>query len=179
MKAPKPYQFVDFLSCWYLCQHPHSFLRQAARETKEQNEELLERLERIKHEIRFRSKANPRPSIVNAWVSTKKLQVKNVEIHVTEIRQNVLVINKGSDDGIVDGVYFALYRRGSDEPIEKCVTEYYESNFAWVQHSGQNLIPGMDCNDIEIRVVDPDDVTDHEKELGQVILLADGQEPIV
>lgn len=139
-----------------------------------QNANLQRRLHLVIEEIRSRSAVNPRPMAVNAWISTSAFQRSSVQVQAVEIRPNIIVLDKGMNDGLAGGMYFAVHRRNDGHRLEICPIEFVEREYAWLSHSGNNIPTSASPRDLTLQPVTPPNLTETEKELGQIILLAQG-----
>lgn len=137
---------------------------------------LRERLRQIVLEIRIRSPANPRPMRVNIWISTQRHLASRVQVQALDVRSHVIEIDKGTEDYIIAGMYFATYEKASGQALETNEVEYADAKRAWLTHSGTK-VNGLRPSDLAFRCVEPPGILPTEKNLGDIILLAEKDNP--
>lgn len=141
-------------------------------ETKKR-ENLQERLDKLVVEFRSRSSVNPRPSVVNAFVCTKKFHKKPCEIHVTDITPKLLVVDKGEIDGLTYGMSFAIYKLGSTDCIDVCVVDRVEKTYSWLLHSGNQINSLISSEELVVQLLSPE-IDDSERDIAEILLIAEG-----
>jgi hypothetical protein len=141
---------------------------------KARSTDLQNRLDRLVIEFRSRSAVNPRPIVVNAVVCTKRLERVPLAFQVIDITPKLIVIDKGEIHGITYGMAFAIYTLNTNQHLEVCIVDHVDNSVCWLSHSGTNISAQMNKNDISIRLVYPPDVQDAEREIAEILLIAEG-----
>lgn len=141
---------------------------------KKKSEELQKRLDRLVIEFRLRSAVNPRPSVVSAFINTKKLLKSNFHITATDITPKLIIIDKGEEHGLTYGMFFALYIKGSNDSVETCQIDHVEPKTAWISHSGKLIQKHANPDNLTIQPILPSDLQEAEREIGEILLIAEG-----
>jgi hypothetical protein len=148
--------------------------RQELATEKAHSADLQKRLDRLVIEFRSRSAVNPRPIIVNAVVCTKRLERVPLTFQVVDITPKLIVIDKGEIHGITYGMAFAVYTLNTNQYLELCTVDHVDNSVCWLSHSGTNISAQTTKHDISIRLVYPPDVLDAEREIAEILLIAEG-----
>lgn len=141
---------------------------------KEHSADLQNRLDKLVIEFRSRSAVNPRPTVVNALVCTKKLERVALTFQVIDITPKLIVIDKGELHGLTYGMCFAIYMRDGNQCLEVCSIDRVESSVSWLAHSGANISGQSTKNNLVVRLVYPQDIQDSEREIAEILMIAEG-----
>ena len=138
--------------------------------------DLQGRLDKLLIEFRSRSSLNPHPIKLNALVCTKRLELaeKPLVFGVKDITRKLIVIDKGAVHGLTYGMAFAIHKMGQNSCLEVCGVDRIESHSSWLSHSGTAVSLGTDPEELDVRLVYPQEVQDSERELAELLLMAEG-----
>lgn len=145
-------------------------------EERARGNELESRLEKLIIEFRSRSHINPRPTKLNAYVCTRKIKMatESLIFGIKGVTRQLIIIDKGENHGLSYGMEFAIHKAGEGACIGFANIELIESDTAWLAHGG--LIEGDAIlpDELDLRLVYPQDITDAEKEMARILLIGDG-----
>ncbi len=146
---------------------------------QDNQQELQERLQRISMALKTRLlDGNPRPDVVVAWVSVKKLLAANISLQIREITDDSIILAIGGKDGLVSRIPCKIARKGGNTHLEESVIDWVDpdSHQSIIKHSGSNLHTGDNPVEYSIELIFPP-VTPTEKFIGNIMLLTEGHEP--
>lgn len=145
-------------------------------QAKNLSEELQNRLDKLVIEFRSRSSQNTRPIVLNALMCTKRIELSDepLSIGIKDVTKKLIVIDKGEAHGLSYGMAFALHKSGQKNCVEVCGVDRIESHSAWLSHSGSTLSRTTDPSDIDLRLVYPQGILESERELAEMLLMAEG-----
>ncbi len=141
---------------------------------KARSADLQNRLDKLVIEFRSRSAVNPRPTVVNALVCTKRLERVSLTFQITDITPKLIVIDKGELHGLTYGMFFAVYKMDSNQCLEVCSVDRVENSVSWLAHSGANISGHTAKTELVIRLIYPPDIQDSEREIAEILLIAEG-----
>lgn len=163
--------------CWsvykYHCACMH-ILHNAVNTRDELNDRFKMRLRNILTYVQTTFITDIEASAVTNWINTKRIQANNISIHVIDINSKVIVIDKGSLDGIAPGMFFAVYKQGEGIALEICQVSLVENRNSWLSHSGKIHSRRLSNGQIVLRCVDPPNIQSTDIQIGDIVLLAEG-----
>ena len=113
--------------------------------------------------------------MASARIETRRFERLGIAVSATSAADRISPLDKGARDGLTVKMFFAIFLKGQGNQLETGMIEYVQQERSRLAYSGQHLNGHTrPQDDLILQLVDPLGLKGAEKQLGDLLSLAEG-----